>query len=118
MDDLAVLVAEGVAPDGDELAVEQGFRAEALEVGAHATAASSRRERVTSSIESSAATETRSVGSWLRSVPLATLTVGMPAASSTFASDAPPVAMRFGSYPWARSAASAAATTGEDGLDL
>ena len=50
-----------------------------------------------SSMESSAATVTRSVGSWLCSVPLATLTVGMPAASRTFASDAPPVAMRLGS---------------------
>ena len=52
---------------------------------------------MTSSIESSAATETRSVGSWLCSVPLAMLIVGMPAASSTLASDAPPVAIRVGS---------------------
>ena len=74
VDDLAVLVAERVAPDGDELAVEERLGADALELGAHATAASSRRENATSSIESSAATETRSVGSWLCSVPLATLT--------------------------------------------
>src|SRR4051812_5918412 len=95
--DLTILVAERVPPDGDELALEQGLGLEALEVGAHATAASSRRVNATSSIESSAATDTRSVGSWLCSVPLATLTVGMPAASNTFASEAPPVAIRFGS---------------------
>ena len=50
-----------------------------------------------SSIASSAYCVTRSVGSWLCWVPLATFTHGMPAASKTLASDAPPVAMRLGS---------------------
>ena len=65
---------------------------------------------------SSAATETRSVGSWLRSVPLARFTHWNPATSSALASEPPPVTIRRGSYPHARSAASAAWTTGEPGL--
>ena len=96
-DDRAVLVAEAHAPQGDEAAVVELFGVQRLEPGAHATAASSSSASVTSSMPSSALTETRSVGSWLCSVPLATLTVGMPAASRTLASDAPPVAMRRGS---------------------
>ena len=94
---LAVLVAEVAALDVEELALEDRLGAGALEAGAHAAAASSSSVKPTSSIDSSAATETRSVGSWLCSVPLATLTHGMPAASKTFASDAPPVAIRRGS---------------------
>ena len=54
-------------------------------------------ENPMSSIDSSAYCVTRSVGSWLCSVPLATFTHGMPAASKTLASDAPPVAIRLGS---------------------
>ena len=60
------------------------------------SAAASRSAKVTSSMDSSAATLTRSVGSWLRSVPLATLVQGNPAASSALASDAPPVTIRRG----------------------
>jgi hypothetical protein len=61
---------------------------------------------------SSATTETRSVGSWLRSVPLARHTHGKPAAWSAFASDPPPLWIRRGSYPEALRAASAAASSG------
>jgi hypothetical protein len=50
----------------------------------------------TSSIPSSAATLTRSVGSWLRSVPLARFVHAKPAASSALASEPPPVRIRFG----------------------
>ena len=60
-------------------------------------AASSSSASATSSIPSSAATETRSVGSWLRSVPLARFTHGRPAASSALASEPPPLAICRGS---------------------
>jgi len=56
-------------------------------------AASSSRPSTTSSISSSASAETCSPGSWLRSVPLARLTQGSPAAHRTLASEPPPVAM-------------------------
>ena len=94
---LAVLVAEVAALDVEELALEDRLGPGAFEAGAHAAAASSSSVKPTASIDSSAATETRSVGSWLCSVPLATFTHGMPAASKTFASDAPPVAILDGS---------------------
>ncbi len=97
LDLLPVLVTEATALHVEELAFVDGLGADALEAGAHATAASSSSVNATSSIDSSAATDTRSVGSWLCSVPLATLTQGIPAASKMFASDAPPVAMRRGS---------------------
>src|SRR4029079_4771148 len=93
----AVLVAERGALDLEELALEDLLGVDALELGAHAAAASSSRVRAMSSISLSACSLTRSVGAWLFSVPLATWTVGMPAASKTFASDAPPVVMRRGS---------------------
>ena len=96
LDHLAVLVAEAHAPQRDEPAVVERLGADALEPGAHAAAASSSSANVTSSIPSSALTETRSVGSWLCSVPLATLTHGIPAASKTLASDAPAVVIRRG----------------------
>src|SRR5215218_6944324 len=60
-------------------------------------AQASRRAKVTSSIPSRASTLTRSVGSWLRSVPLARFTQRKPAASSALASLAPPVTMWRGS---------------------
>ncbi len=63
----------------------------------HAAATSSTSARTTSSIPSSAATLTRSVGSWLRSVPLARLVHGKPWASSALASEPPPVRIRRGS---------------------
>ena len=50
----------------------------------------------TSSIPSSAATLTRSSGSWLRSVPLARFVQCRPAASKALASEPPPVVRRFG----------------------
>ena len=62
----------------------------------HVAAASSRAS-ATSSIPSSAATLTRSPGSWLRSVPLARFAQEKPAASSALASEAPPVTIRRGS---------------------
>src|SRR3954467_14688745 len=93
---LAVLVAERLRADRDELALVPGLPAGGLEARAHA-AASSSKAKATSSMPSSAATETRSVGSWLRSVPLARLTHGSPAASSALASEPPPVTIRRGS---------------------
>src|SRR5215208_4839984 len=126
---LAVLVAERLAADAEELALQEGLGVGALEGGAHAdgcsavvgsgsgsAAASSRSASATSSMPSSAATDTRSVGSWLRSVPLARFTHGKPPASRALASEPPPVAIRRGSYPQARSAASAAVTAGDDGF--
>ena len=95
LDLLAVLVAEAAALDREELALVDRLAAGALEPGAHA--ASSKRTSATSSIPSSAATETRSVASWLRSVPLARLMHGKPAAWSALASDPPPVWIRRGS---------------------
>ena len=50
---------------------------------------------------------TRSPGSWLRSVPLARFTQSNPCAISALASEPPPLAIRCGSCPHARSAASA-----------
>src|SRR3954453_4368944 len=94
---LAVLVAERLRADRDELALVPGLPAGGLEARAHAAAASSSKAKATSSMPSSAATETRSVGSWLRSVPLARLTHGSPAASSALASEPPPVRVRRGS---------------------
>src|SRR3954447_13122831 len=94
---LPVLVAERLRADRDELALVAGLPAGGLEARAHAAAASSSRAKATSSMPSSAATETRSVGSWLRSVPLARLTHGSPAASSALASEPPPVRIRRGS---------------------
>ncbi len=52
---------------------------------------------VTSSIPSSAAVLTRSVGSWLRSVPLARFVQCRPLASKALASEPPPVGRRVGS---------------------
>jgi hypothetical protein len=46
---------------------------------------------------SSAEKLTRSVGSWLRSVPSARFTHGKPADYNEFASDAPPVTIGCGS---------------------
>ncbi len=51
---------------------------------------------VTSSMPSSAATATRSSGSWLRSVPLARFVTCRPAAMNALASEPPPVARRCG----------------------
>src|SRR5688572_12591740 len=97
LDLLAVLVPEAPPHDGEETALVDRLGAEALEAGAHAVAASSSRTSATSSIPSSAATETRSVASWLRSVPLARLMQGKPAACRALASDPPPVWIRRGS---------------------
>src|SRR4051812_42860493 len=94
---LPILVAERGALDGEELPVEDVLGLGALELGAHTAAASSSRVRAMSSIAFRASVLTRSVGSWLFSVPLATFTQGMPAASKTLASEAPPVVMRRGS---------------------
>jgi len=99
---LAVLVAEGLEGDGGQLALVDGLRGGAVKARAHGRAstraASSSSARQTSSIDSRAATATRSVGSWFRSVPLARLTtVGPPAAISALASEPPPVATRRGS---------------------
>src|SRR5215213_7803105 len=113
---VAVLVAERLRPDGEDLPLVLRLAAERLEARRHTAAASSRRASATSSMSSSAATATRSVGSWLRSVPLARFTQESPETSSALASDPPPVTMRRGSYPQARSAASAACTTGAPGL--
>src|SRR5215210_6734977 len=106
---LAVLVAERLPADAEEFALEEGLGVGALEGGAHAVgcsavvgwgsgsaAAASSSASATSSMPSSAATDTRSVGSWLRSVPLARCTHGNPATSSALASDPPPVTMRRG----------------------
>ena len=89
----AVVVAERVDPDGDHPALPGDLPAGALHPP-QAAAASPSSASVTSSIPSSAATATRSVGSWLRSVPLATFTQVTPAACSAFASEAPPVTTR------------------------
>src|SRR4051794_31936132 len=94
---LAVLVAERLLANAEDLALVLRLGADGLELGAHTAAASSSSAKATSSIPSSAATATRSVGSWLRSVPLARFTHVKPPASSTFASDPPPVTIRFGS---------------------
>src|SRR5215203_5080697 len=95
LDLLPVLVAEGVRAQRDEAALVDGLGPDALEARAHA--ADSMSASATSSVPSSAATETRSLGSWLRSVPLARFTQCRPAASSAFASDPPPVLMWRGS---------------------
>src|SRR4051794_20108854 len=113
---VAVLVAERLLADGEDLALVARLGLGLLEARAHTTAASSSSASATSSMPSSAATATRSVGSWLRSVPLARFTHEKPPASSTFASDPPPVTMRRGSYPHARSAASAATIAGALGF--
>src|SRR5829696_9144591 len=94
---LPVLVAERLLADGEDLALVAGLRAGGLEARAHTSAAASSREKATSSMPSSAATATRSVGSWLCSVPLARFTHGKPLASRTLASEPPPVTIRFGS---------------------
>src|SRR3954454_1965822 len=94
---LAVLVTERLLANAEDLALVLRLGADGLELGAHTAAASSSSAKATSSIPSSAATATRSVGSWLRSVPLARFTQVKPPASSTFASDPPPVTMRLGS---------------------
>src|SRR5512132_1401059 len=75
---LAVLVAKRLLADGEDLALVLGLGADGLELGAHTAAASSSSAKATSSIPSSAATATRSVGSWLRSVPLARFTHEKP----------------------------------------
>ena len=51
---------------------------------------------VTSSMPSSAATATRSSGSWLRSVPLARFVTCSPALMKALASEPPPVDRRWG----------------------
>src|SRR4051812_9497121 len=74
----AVVVAEAVAADGDDLALVDRVAGQAGEVGAHAAAscspAASRSASTTSSMPSRAATDTRSSGWWLRSVPFARFT--------------------------------------------
>ena len=94
---LPVLVAEGVLDDGEDLALVPRLARDPLEARAHTAAASSSSAKATSSMLSSASTETRSVGSWLRSVPLARFTHWNPATSSTLASEPPPVTIRRGS---------------------
>src|SRR3954447_23495410 len=93
---LPVLVSEGLRAHREDLALVLRLAVDRLEARGH-VAASSSSARATSSMPSSAATETRSVGSWLRSVPLARFTQGRPMASSALASEPPPVAMRRGS---------------------
>src|SRR5206468_4291153 len=83
-----VLVAERALADGEEAAGELAFGRDALEARAHGCSAqASRSAKATSSIPSSATTATRSLGSWLCSVPLARLTQAKPCASSAFASE-------------------------------
>ena len=95
---LAVVVAEAALADVEDRALEDRVRLEPLEPGAHGcAAASSRSARQTSSMPSSAATLTRSVGSWLCSVPFARLTTSTPCAISALASEPPPVVIRAGS---------------------
>src|SRR5947209_19178263 len=101
---LAVGMAKARDPGGDDLALPLDLLIQRLE-RAHATASRSDGEAgagapasrtsasATSSMDSSASTLTRSVGSWLRSVPLARFVHGKPAASNALASDPPPVTM-------------------------
>src|SRR4051794_248095 len=100
---VAVGVAVALDAQRDDLALVDGVAADVLEaavLGAHGAPAypesSSSNANVTSSMPWSAAWGIRSVGSWLRSVPLARFVQSMPPATSAFASDAPPVVMRVG----------------------
>ena len=93
-----VVAGPGDAPEQRlSIEIEGGPRRSAVaDVGLVGAAQASSSANVTSSIDSSAATLTRSVGSWLRSVPLARFVTGRPWASRAFASDPPPVTMRLG----------------------
>ena len=62
-----------------------------------ALSASASRVSATSSIPFNATSDTRSVGSWLRSVPFARQMQAKPDACSALASDPPPLAIRRGS---------------------
>src|SRR5215204_2942702 len=89
---LAVVEPEAVHTHPRDAPVERNPTAEPLE-GHQRAPAPRTSASVTSSICSSASTVTDSSGSWFRSVPLARLTTGRPAATRAFASLAPPVEM-------------------------
>jgi flagellar basal body-associated protein FliL len=103
LDDVAVGVAEALARDAEDLAVEDRALLDGLELAVGCRHrpqpypdSSSSNANVTSSMPCSEAWLTRSVGSWLRSVPLARFVHARPIAANAFASEPPPVWMRRG----------------------
>src|SRR3954452_9137463 len=103
LDLVAVGEAEAVDRERHDLAFVDRAAPDALEAAvlcAHDRdpypESSSSNAKVMSSMPCSEAWVTRSSDSWLRSVPLARFVHSRPAATNAFASDAPPVLIRFG----------------------